>query len=84
MEELAYLLVTRGHIIYKSESITQIRSASGTPLIDLLPEEWVGRDHVETFERVMIEYSKLGPAANLTLLLLATQRAILLPQELIF
>ncbi|MHA1970225.1 MAG: hypothetical protein ACTSXE_00060 [Candidatus Thorarchaeota archaeon] len=83
MEELAYLLVTRGHIIYKSESITQIRSASGTPLIDLLPEEWVGRDHVETFERVMLEYSKLGPAANLTLLLLATQHAVLLPQELI-
>ncbi|MGY5872877.1 MAG: hypothetical protein RTV72_11570 [Candidatus Thorarchaeota archaeon] len=83
MEELAYILVTRGHIIYKSESITQIRLASGTPLIDLLPEEWVGRDHVETFERVMLEYSKLGPAAVLTLLILATQRAVLLPQELI-
>jgi hypothetical protein len=81
MEELAYILVTRGHIIYKSESITQIQSASGTPLIDLLPEEWVGKDHVETFERVMYEYSKLGPAAVLTLLILATQRAILLPQE---
>jgi hypothetical protein len=83
MEELAYLLVTRGHIIYRSESITQIKSASGTPLIDLLPEEWVGKDHVDTFERVMFEYSKLGPAAPLTLLVLATQRSILLPQELI-
>jgi len=31
----------------------------------------------------MYEYSKLGPAAVLTLLILATQRAILLPQELI-
>jgi len=84
MEELAYILVTRGHIIYKSESISQIRSASGAPLIDLLPEEWVGRDHVETFERIMSEYSKLGPAAKLTLLILANQRAVLLPQELIF
>jgi hypothetical protein len=83
MEELAYILVTRGHIIYQSESITQIRSSSGTPLIDLLPEEWVGKDHVDTFERVMFEYSKLGPAAPLTLLILATQRSILLPQELI-
>ncbi|TFG96962.1 hypothetical protein E4H12_09845 [Candidatus Thorarchaeota archaeon] len=83
MEELAYLLVTRGHIIYKSESITQIRSATGTPLIDLLPEEWVGRNHVDTFERVMLEYSKLGPAAPLVLLILATQRGVLLPQGLI-
>jgi hypothetical protein len=83
MEELAYILVTRGHIIYKSESITQIKSESGTPLIDLLPEEWVGKDHVETLERVMSEYSKLGPAAELTLLILATQRSILLPPGLI-
>ncbi len=83
MEELAYILVTRGHIIYRSESITQIRSTSGTPLIDLLPEEWVGRDHVETLDLVMSEYAALGPAAPLTLLILATQRAILLPQDLI-
>ncbi|MFW9962231.1 MAG: hypothetical protein ACFFCX_01580 [Candidatus Sifarchaeia archaeon] len=83
LEELAYILVTRGHIIYKSESITQIRSASGTPLIDLLPTEWVGRDRVETFERIMVEYANLGPAAKLTLLLLATQRSILIPKEII-
>ncbi len=83
MEELAYILVTRGHIIYRSESITQIKSDSGTPLIDLLPEEWVGKDHIETLERVMFEYSKLGPAAELTLLILATQRGILLPPGLI-
>jgi hypothetical protein len=82
-EELAYILVTRGHIIYKSESITQIRSASGTPLIDLLPTEWVGRDRIETFERIMVEYANLGPAAKLTLLILATQRGILIPKEII-
>ncbi len=82
-EELAYILVTRGHIIYKSESITQIRSASGTPLIDLLPTEWVGRDRIETFERIMVEYSNLGPAAKLTLLVLATQRGVLIPKEVI-
>lgn len=83
LEELGYLLVTRGHIIYKSESITQIKSASGTPLIDLLPTEWVGRDRVETFERIMVEYSNLGPAAKLTLLVLATQRGVLIPKEVI-
>jgi len=83
LEELAYILVTRGHIIYKSESITQIRSASGTPLIDLLPTEWVGRDRIETFERIMVEYSNLGSAAKLTLLVLATQRGILIPKEVI-
>jgi hypothetical protein len=83
LEELAYILVTRGHIIYKSESITQIRSASGTPLIDLLPTEWVGRDRIETFERIMVEYSNLGPAAKLTLLVLATQRGVLIPKEVI-
>jgi hypothetical protein len=83
LEELAYILVTRGHIIYKSESITQIRSASGTPLIDLLPTEWVGRDRIETFERIMVEYSNLGPAAKMTLLILATQRGILIPKEVI-
>ncbi|MFW9832374.1 MAG: hypothetical protein ACFFEK_00100 [Candidatus Thorarchaeota archaeon] len=83
LEELAYILVTRGHIIYKSESITQIKSASGTPLIDLLPTEWVGRDKVETFERIMVEYANLGPAAKLTLLVLATQRGILIPKEII-
>ncbi|OLS29789.1 MAG: hypothetical protein ThorAB25_14360 [Candidatus Thorarchaeota archaeon AB_25] len=83
LEELAYILVTRGHIIYKSESITQIRSATGTPLIDLLPTEWVGRDRIETFERIMVEYSNLGPAAKLTLLVLATQRGVLIPKEVI-
>jgi len=83
LEELAYILVTRGHIIYKSESITQIRSASGTPLIDLLPTEWVGRDRIETFERIMVEYSNLGPAAKLTLLVLATQRSVLIPKDII-
>ncbi|MFW9982489.1 MAG: hypothetical protein ACFFE3_11300 [Candidatus Thorarchaeota archaeon] len=83
-EEIVYTLVTRGQGIYGTERITRICAASRVPLMDIPPDFWTGWQKEESQQKFLIEYSKLGNAAKLTLLVLTRQRGLTLPKMIIF
>ncbi|MFW9966095.1 MAG: hypothetical protein ACFFEA_03000 [Candidatus Thorarchaeota archaeon] len=80
VEEMVYILVTRGQVIYGPERISRICAATGIPLADIPPDFWVGWQKTESLERFLVEYAKLGNAAKLTLLILSRQLGIALPR----
>ncbi len=82
MEEIIYILVTRGQAIYGPERITRVCAASGVPLMDIPPDFWVGWQKEESQQKFLVEYSKLGNAAKLTLLVLTRQRGLTLPKTI--
>lgn len=84
LEDLVHALVARGQSIYGSEIIVGISGLSGIPLVDGLPIEHVNRTRTEAFKTFLVEYSRLGPAAKLTLLILSRQRDLALPNEITF
>jgi hypothetical protein len=81
-EELAYTLVTRGQVIHGQERISRICTTAGVPLTDVPPDFWVGWQKAESIERFLTEYSKLGHASKLTLLILSRQLGVSLPKEI--
>ena len=81
-EEMIFTLVTRGQAIYGTERITRICAASGVPLMDIPPDYWVKWQKNESLKRLMLEYSKLGVAAKLTLLILSLQLGITIPKTI--
>lgn len=81
-EEMTFTLVTRGQAIYGTERITRICAASGVPLMDIPPDYWVKWQKVEGLKRLMLEYSKLGAAAKLTLLILSLRFGITIPKTI--
>jgi hypothetical protein len=83
VEEMAYALVTRGQVIHGPEAITSICIASGVPLLENSPDDWIGKHKSDTLESLMIEYSRLSPAARMTLMVLSRQRGIAIPREVI-
>ncbi|MHA2601651.1 MAG: hypothetical protein AM324_005910 [Candidatus Thorarchaeota archaeon SMTZ1-83] len=83
VEEMAYTLVTRGQVIHGPEAIASICNASGVPLMNDSPDEWVGMHKSDALEKLMIEYSMLSPAARMTLMVLSRQRGIAIPNEVI-
>jgi hypothetical protein len=80
VEEMVYLLVTRGQVIYGPERISRMCHATGVPLADIPPDFWVGWQKTESLERFLVEYGKLGNAAKLTLLILSRQLGVALPR----
>ena len=80
VEEMVYILVTRGQVIYGPERISRICTAVGIPLADIPPDFWVGWQKTQSLERFLVEYGKLGTAAKLTLLILSRQLGIALPR----
>ncbi|MCK5238013.1 MAG: hypothetical protein KAR33_00610 [Candidatus Thorarchaeota archaeon] len=76
LEDLVHVLITRGQVIYGSEIIVGLCGISGIPLIEGLPIQHVPRNRTDAFEMFMIEYSRLCPAAKLTVLILSRQRGI--------
>jgi hypothetical protein len=80
VEEMVYILVTRGQVIYGPERISRICHATGVPLADIPPDFWVGWQKTESLERFLVEYGKLGTAAKLTLLILSRQLGVALPR----
>jgi hypothetical protein len=81
-EEIIFTLVTRGQAIYGTERITRICLASGVPLMDIPPDYWVKWQKVESLKRLMLEYSKLGAAAKLTLLILSLRFGVAIPRAI--
>ncbi|MFX1482773.1 MAG: hypothetical protein ACFFCP_06235 [Promethearchaeota archaeon] len=80
LDEIVYILVTRGQGIYGTDRMTRVCAASGVPLMDIPPDFWVGWQREESQQKFLIEYSKLGNAAKLTLLVLTRQRGLTLPK----
>ncbi|MFX0056325.1 MAG: hypothetical protein ACFFAD_15465 [Candidatus Hermodarchaeota archaeon] len=80
VEEMVYVLVTRGQVIYGPERISRICTAVGIPLADVPPDFWVGWQKTQSLERFLVEYGKLGSAAKLTLLILSRQLGVALPR----
>jgi hypothetical protein len=84
MEEIVYTLVMRGQGIYGTERMTRVCAASGIPLMDIPPDFWVGWQKEESQQKFLTEYSKLGNAAKLTILILTRQRRLTLPKTIGF
>jgi hypothetical protein len=83
-EAMIFTLVTRGQAIYGTERMTRMCAASGIPLMDIPPDYWVKWQKVESLKRLMLEYSKLGAAAKLTLLILSMRLNIPIPKTITF
>ncbi|MFW9958304.1 MAG: hypothetical protein ACFFCT_09535 [Candidatus Odinarchaeota archaeon] len=83
-EEMIFTLVTRGQAIYGTERITRICAASGIPLMDIPPDYWVKWQKIEGLKRLMLEYSKIGNAAKLTLLILSIRFGITIPKTITY
>jgi hypothetical protein len=81
-EEIVFILVTRGQAIYGPERITRVCAASGVPLMDIPPDFWTGWQKEESQQKFLTEYSKLGNAAKLTILILLRQRGLVLPKTI--
>jgi len=82
IDEIVYTLVTRGQGIYGTERMTRVCAASGVPLMELPPDFWVGWQKEESQEKFLKEYSKLGNAAKLTVLIMTRQRGLTLPKTM--
>ncbi len=81
-EEIVFILVTRGQAIYGPERITRVCAASGVPLMDIPPDFWTGWQKEESQQKFLTEYSRLGNAAKLTILILLRQRGLGLPKTI--
>ena len=77
--KIARTLVTRGQTIYGRNKIVDACSAAGIELMEGYDSQV--SDDLDAYKQFLIEYSKLGPAARITLLILAKQNEIELPEE---
>ncbi len=82
LREMVSILGRRGQTIYGRQSIVKTCTKAGVILIDDPNDERHGDNSQESLERFLLEYSKLGPAARLTLLILSRQYETTLPKEL--
>ncbi|MBD3408324.1 MAG: hypothetical protein GF411_19530 [Candidatus Lokiarchaeota archaeon] len=80
--DLAYILLLRGKSIYGEERIKDICTASGIAFGNDLSAKWMEQYSEQTLETFIINYSKLGPASRLSILILAKQRGIQVPEVL--
>ena len=83
LKEIASILVRRGQTIYGRRKIIDICGKSQVSLLDDYSGEFARDDSKESLDKFLILYSKLGPAARLTLLILAKQYNVILPEEVI-
>jgi hypothetical protein len=81
LKELASILVRRSQTIYGRQRIVDICGITGVSLLDDYSGEFARDDTQEALINFLIQYSKLGPAARLTLLILSKQYNVSLPEE---
>ncbi len=82
LQEMVSILGRRGQTIYGRQSIVETCTKAGVILIDDPDDERHDENSQESLERFLLEYSKLGPAARLTLLIVSKQYDATLPEEL--
>jgi hypothetical protein len=79
--KLAETLSRRGQTIYGRRTIVDLCSKTGVSLMDSLDVGYPDSD--ESLQNFLIGYSKLSPAAKLTILILSKQYDVYLPEELL-
>ncbi len=82
LREMVSILGRRGQTIYGRQSIVETCTKAGVILIDTPDDERHSENSRKSLERFLLEYSKLGPGARLTLLILSKQYETALPEEL--
>ncbi|MHA1638398.1 MAG: hypothetical protein ACTSUB_10335 [Candidatus Thorarchaeota archaeon] len=75
--KIARILTSRGQTIYGRQRIVDICSTAG---VDPM-EETGGKEDIGRYQTFLIEYSKLGPAARVTLMILGKQYEVEIPEE---
>ena len=82
LQEMVSILGRRGQTIYGRQSIVETCTKAGVILVDNPDDERYDENSQESLKRFLLEYSKLGPAARLTLMILSKQYEADLPEEL--
>jgi hypothetical protein len=79
--KLAETLSRRGQTIYGRKAIVDLCSKTGVSFMDSL--DMGDSDTDESLQNFLIGYSKLSPAAKLTILILSKQYEVSLPEDLL-
>ena len=81
IRRLAESLSRRGQTIYGRQTIVELCSKTGVSLLNTLD---IGDpDSDESLQNFLVQYSKLSPAAKLTILILSKQYGVNLPEDLL-
>jgi hypothetical protein len=78
---IAETLSRRGQTIYGRKAIVDLCSKTGVSLLDSF--DMGDRDTDESLQNFLVQYSKLSPAAKLTIMILSKQFEVQLPEELL-
>ncbi|MFW9788117.1 MAG: hypothetical protein ACFFE2_16390 [Candidatus Thorarchaeota archaeon] len=81
IRKLAEILSRRGQTIYGRQTIVELCSKAGVSLMNTFD---VGDpDTDESLQNFLVQYSRLNPAAKLTILILSKQYGVSLPENLL-
>ena len=81
IRKLAETLSRRGQTIYGRKVIVDMCSKTGVSLLNVMD---VGdTDSDESLQKFLVQYSKLSPAAKLTILILSKQYDVSLPEDIL-
>lgn len=81
IRKLAETLSRRGQTIYGRNIIVDMCAKTGVSLLNVLD---IGDpDSDESLQDFLVQYSKLSPAARLTILILSKQYGVSLPEDLL-
>lgn len=81
IRRLAESLSRRGQTIYGKQAIIEICSKAGVSLLDSV--DLGDRDSDESLQNFLVHYSKMSPAAKLTVLILSKQYGVAVPEKLL-
>ncbi len=81
IRQLAEILSRRGQTIYGRQTIVELCARSGVSLLNIHDVGDIDSD--ESLQNFLVQYSKLSPAAKLTILILSKQHGVILPEELL-
>ncbi|MFW9982885.1 MAG: hypothetical protein ACFFE3_13345 [Candidatus Thorarchaeota archaeon] len=81
IRRLTETLSRRGQTIYGRQTIVDLCAKTGVSLLNTI--DYGDPDSDEALQNFLIQYSKLNPAAKLTILILSKQYGVSLPEDLL-
>ena len=81
IRKLAETLSRRGQTIYGRKTIVDMCAKTGVSLLNVI--DTGDPDSDESLQNFLVQYSKLSPAAKLTILILSKQYGVSLPEGLL-
>jgi hypothetical protein len=81
IRKLAETLSRRGQTIYGRKTIVDLCAKTGVSLLNV--RDIGDPDSDESLQDFLVQYSKLSPAARLTILILSKQYGVSLPEDLL-